>query len=79
MEFLEKKYDENIDLDGAIILGLEALKSLTETELVESTIEIGVIELSTGKFRKLISSEVKKYVSKIVTEIQDKGTKGKKK
>jgi len=79
MEFLEKKYTEDITLDSAIILGLEALKSLIETELVESTIEIGVIELSTGKFRKLTSSEVKKYVSKIVGEPQDKGTKGKKK
>ncbi len=63
MEFLEKKYNEGIDLDGAIILGLEALKIVTEGDLAESTIEIGVVVLSTRKFRKLAPSEVKKYVS----------------
>jgi proteasome alpha subunit len=63
MEFLEKKYSEDIDLDKAIILGLEALANITETALNELNIEIGVIELSTRKFRKLAPSEVKKFVS----------------
>ncbi|MCX9085466.1 MAG: archaeal proteasome endopeptidase complex subunit alpha [Candidatus Methanoperedens sp.] len=79
MEFLEKNYTEDITLESAIILGLEALNSMTETKLSESTIEIGVIELSTGKFRKLIPGEVKESLSKITTEKHDKGTKAKKK
>lgn len=66
MEFLEKKYSEDIDLDKAIILGLEALQNLTEITLNELNIEIGVIELSTRKFRKLTPPEVKKYVSENV-------------
>lgn len=74
MEFLEKKYTENIDLNKAIILGLEALANVTESSLNELNIEIGIIELSTRKFRKLIPSEVKKYVSGI-----PKVEKGKKK
>jgi proteasome alpha subunit len=74
MEFLEKKYTEDIDLDKAIILGLEALANVTESALNELNIEIGIIELSTQKFRKLIPSEVKKYVSGI-----PKVEKGKKK
>jgi proteasome alpha subunit len=74
MEFLEKKYTEDIDLDKAIILGLEALANVTESSLNELNIEIGIIELSTRKFRKLIPSEVKKYVSGI-----PKVEKGKKK
>ncbi len=74
MEFLEKKYTEDIDLNKAIILGLEALANVTESSLNELNIEIGIIELSTRKFRKLIPSEVKKYVSGI-----PKVEKGKKK
>ncbi|HMB44792.1 MAG TPA: archaeal proteasome endopeptidase complex subunit alpha [Candidatus Methanoperedens sp.] len=74
MEFLEKKYTEDIVLDKAIILGLEALASVAESSLNELNIEIGIIELSTRKFRKLIPSEVKKYVSGI-----PKAEKGKKK
>ncbi|MCX9081153.1 MAG: archaeal proteasome endopeptidase complex subunit alpha [Candidatus Methanoperedens sp.] len=74
MEFLEKKYTEDIDLDKAINLGLETLANVTESSLNELTIEIGIIELSTRKFRKLIPSEVKKYVSRI-----PKVEKGKKK
>lgn len=74
MEFLEKRYTEDIDLNKAIILGLEALANVTESSLNELNIEIGIIELSTRKFRKLIPSEVKKYVSGI-----PKVEKGKKK
>ncbi len=74
MEILEKKYTEDIDLDNAINLGLEALANITETSLNELNIEIGIIELSTRKFRKLIPSEVKKYVSRV-----PKAEKGKKK
>ena len=74
MEILEKKYTEDIDLDKAIVLGLEALVNVTESSLNELNIEIGIIELSTRKFRKLIPSEVKKYVSRI-----PKVEKGKKK
>src|SRR4030067_2513171 len=54
MEFLEKKYTEALDLDKAINLGLETLANVTESSLNELTIEIGIIELSTRKFRKLI-------------------------
>ena len=75
MEFLEKKYTQDIDLDNAIVLGLEALKTVTEGGLNELNIEIGVIELSTRKFRKLTPSEVKKYVLRIPKENIEKGKK----
>jgi len=72
MEFLEKKYTEDIDLDNAIILGLEALRTVTEGGLNESNIEIGVIGLSNGKFRKLTPSELKKFISDIPKETGEK-------
>ncbi|MDL5504160.1 MAG: proteasome subunit alpha, partial [Candidatus Methanoperedens sp.] len=64
-----------IDLDKAIVLGLEALKTVTEGVLNELNIEVGVIELSTRKFRKLTVSEVKKFISEVPKETE----KGKKK
>jgi proteasome alpha subunit len=70
--FLEKKYSEDIKLEDAIKLGLEALKTVTEGVLDAMNIEIGVIELSTGKFRKLTPSEVEKYVPENTKEIRGK-------
>jgi len=66
MEVFEKKYTEDIELEDAIILGLDALHSTTEGVFNASTIEIGVIELSTKKFRKLDPSEVEKYVKQVI-------------
>ncbi|VVB85218.1 Proteasome subunit alpha [uncultured archaeon] len=75
VDFLEKKYTDEIDIQKAVNLGLEALKTVTESSLNELTIEIGVIELSTRKFRKLSASEVKKFVSDIPKEKSVKGSK----
>lgn len=75
MEFLEKNYTESIDLDNAIILGLGALNTVIEGDLNELNIEIGVIEHSTQKFRKLTPPEVKKFVLLIPKENIEKGKK----
>jgi len=72
MDFLEKKYGEDIKLDEAIKLGLEALKTVTDGVLDALNIEIGVIELSTRKFRKLNPSEVKNYLPENTKEIKGK-------
>lgn len=72
MDFLEKKYSEDINLDKAIVLGLDALKTVTEGALDALNIEIGVIELSTRKFRKLTASEVKKYLPDNAREAKGK-------
>jgi len=47
MEVFEKKYTDDIELEDAILLGLDALHSTTEGVFNASTIEVGVIELST--------------------------------
>ena len=63
LEVFEKKYRDDLTLDEAIILGLEAIFSTAEGIFNAATIEIGVIELSTRKFRKLTYPEVEKYVA----------------
>jgi len=66
MEFFEKKYTDDILLEDAIILGLEALLSISEGIFNASTIEIGKIEISTRKFRKLTYSEVEQNVDRVI-------------
>lgn len=76
MEVFEKKYTDDIKLEDAIILGLDALHSTTEGVFNASTIEVGIIELSTRKFRKLTPSEVEKYVERVI-KMHVSETKGK--
>jgi proteasome alpha subunit len=80
LEVFEKKYAEDIKLEDATILGLEALRSISEGVFVASTIEIGVIELSTRKFKKLATSEIEKYVDRVLklTASESKGKEKKK-
>jgi proteasome alpha subunit len=76
MEVFEKKYTDDIKLEDAIILGLDALHSTTEGVFNASTIEVGIIELSTRKFRKLTPLEVEKYVERVI-KMHASETKGK--
>jgi proteasome alpha subunit len=77
MEVFEKKYTNDIKLNEAILLGLDALHSTTtEGVFNASTIEIGVIELSNRKFRKLTPLEVEKYVEQVI-KMHASETKGK--
>ncbi len=81
MEVFEKKYTDDIKLEDAIILGLDALHSTAEGVFNASTIEIGIIELSTKKFRKLHPQEVEKYVGRVIKmhAAEEKGKEKKKK
>ncbi|MCZ7372705.1 MAG: proteasome subunit alpha, partial [Candidatus Methanoperedens sp.] len=70
----------DINLEDAILLGLEALLSTAEGIFNAATIEIGVVELSTRKFRELTYSEVENYVSKVTKQVSEsKKTEKKKK
>ena len=66
MEVFEKKYKEDIKLEEALILGLDALHSTSDGIFDASTIEVAVVELSTRKYRKLHADEVKKYVDEVI-------------
>jgi proteasome alpha subunit len=66
MDVFEEKYVDNITLKEAIILGLEALYSTTEGRFNASTIEIGLVELKSKQFKKLVDSEVAGYVQTVL-------------
>ena len=66
MEVFEDKYSDDITLDEAIILGLEALYNTTENGLDASTSEVGLVQLEHKQFKKLSDEAVAEYVKKVL-------------
>ncbi|CAO3673652.1 unnamed protein product [Umbelopsis vinacea] len=74
--FLEKRYNDEIELEDAVHTAILTLKEGFEGQMTETSLEIGIIGISTigvaGKdreqfplFRKLSPSEVKDYLANI--------------
>jgi proteasome alpha subunit len=68
MEVFEEEYEEGMEMDDAIILGLKALlKATDEQTLNPKAVEIGVVTKE-EIFRQLDADEVESYVGKLPTE-----------
>ncbi|MGP8319751.1 MAG: archaeal proteasome endopeptidase complex subunit alpha [Methanosarcinaceae archaeon] len=65
VEVFETEYNENMDLDSAIMLAMNALFNATEGKLDADTLEVGVVTLVDRHFRKLAPEEVELYVSRV--------------
>ena len=61
IEFVEKSYKDNIDLDDAIVLALKSLKKVIKKKLEPDRIEIGIV--SKKKFKELSVEESQKYIN----------------
>ncbi len=66
MEFLEEKYNEDINISNAIRLGLEALYKATEGKITVDTVEIAAIDAKDNRFKKLGVDELKEYVKGVL-------------
>jgi proteasome alpha subunit len=64
MEFFEKEYDENMDLDDAIVKAMVAMGKAIESELSYDGVEVGVIDVEVQKFKILTHDDVRKYIEK---------------
>lgn len=64
VEVLQKEYREDMSLDDAIVLGIKAVSTVMEGKPTDETLEIGVVETRTQKFRKLTKEELAKYLEK---------------
>ncbi|MGQ9788141.1 MAG: archaeal proteasome endopeptidase complex subunit alpha [Candidatus Hadarchaeaceae archaeon] len=73
-DFLEKKYDEKLSLEDAILLALESLRLVVEGDFTEDNVEMAVIPVKTGRFKKLSNEEIAKYV-KLISKPQTKTAK----
>ncbi len=64
MEVFEEQYQEGMEMEDAIVLGLKALKKATEEEsLNPKSVEIGVVRVGSN-FRRLGDAEVEDVVGK---------------
>ncbi len=60
-EMLQKEYKENLDLDGAIGLGLKIIKKVSELPITEDNVDIGYVQ--DGKDFLILSREkIKEYI-----------------
>ena len=65
IETFEADYAEDMSLDGAILLGVEALYKAADGKFKPETLEVGVITAFEKNFKKLTSDEVKVFADKI--------------
>lgn len=66
MEVFEEKYDTEMAIEDAIMLGMEALYQASDMKLDASTLEVGVVTAEDGIFRKYSHDEVEKHVENIL-------------
>ena len=65
IEVFEAEYNENMSLDDAIFLGIEALYKAADGKFKPETLEVGIIPVSDKDFRKLTTAEVQVFAEKI--------------
>jgi proteasome alpha subunit len=76
MEVFEEKYREDIKMDDAVLLGLEALYKASEGKVEAATTEIGIIRLDDKTFYKLNEKEVGDYVTRMKAQVVKAEPKG---
>jgi proteasome alpha subunit len=59
---LQDQYRENLNLDEAIALSIEAIRAAVDEELKPKTVNIAVISVDDRKFRSLNDTEKQKYL-----------------
>ncbi|MDR2966385.1 MAG: archaeal proteasome endopeptidase complex subunit alpha [Methanobacteriaceae archaeon] len=67
MEVFEEFYKEDLSLNEAIDLALDAVFEATEGKTTSESVEIAVIETSTKKYRRIPDEEVEKYVDSLLS------------
>lgn len=69
-ELLEQRYQEDIVLEDAIVLALEALHKVTEGKLDITTVDAGLAEVEKKRFRILKAEELEPYIKKVMEKAE---------
>ncbi|KNC49249.1 proteasome subunit alpha type-2 [Thecamonas trahens ATCC 50062] len=64
-KFLEKRYTEDLDLEDAVHTALLTLKDGFDGEMDETNIEVGVVDVETGKFRLLSEDVIREHLGNL--------------
>jgi proteasome alpha subunit len=65
MELFERKFQDGLSMDDAILLGIEAILKATEGHLDPLAIEIGIVDVKTKKFRRLSPEETNNFIKRV--------------
>jgi len=65
IEILQKEYRDDMSLEEAILLAIKSIANVMEGKPSVETIEVGVVETKTQRFRKLSKEELKAYLEKL--------------
>ncbi|MCG7851512.1 MAG: archaeal proteasome endopeptidase complex subunit alpha [Methanosarcinaceae archaeon] len=71
MEVFEESYNDDMDMNAAIMLGMEALYNAIEGKFDAATLEVGTVTLEDRQFRKLSSEEVGTFVNQVLEKHKD--------
>ncbi|MCK4367262.1 MAG: archaeal proteasome endopeptidase complex subunit alpha [Thermoplasmata archaeon] len=64
MELFEDRFEVDMPMDTAVLLGLEGLSKSSEEKLNEEAVEIGIVRKG-EKFKRLTNDEVARYLEKV--------------
>ncbi len=64
MELFEERFEVDMPMDTAILLGLEGLSKSTEDKLDDEAVEIGIVRKG-EKFKRFTNEEVASYLEKV--------------
>jgi proteasome alpha subunit len=72
MDVFEEKYEEDLSLNDAIDLALDAVYEATEGKTTAESVEIAVIDKNTKKYRKISDDEVASHVEALLARNKSK-------
>jgi len=65
MELFEQRYAQDLKLENAIVLAMEAIYQVSDEKTGVKHIKIAIIEKETGRLRRLSEAELEKYAEKV--------------
>ena len=71
MDIFEEEYVDDITLDGAVRLAINAIHEATDHETTSNNVEIAVIKKEDGKYKKLSHEDVQKYIDELLAEEEE--------
>ena len=73
MEVFEKSYSEDMKINEAMELALDAIYEATEGKTTTESVEIAVIEEANHKYRKLTEDEIEEHVEELLIRKSKEG------
>jgi 20S proteasome alpha/beta subunit len=61
-KLLGEKYKDDISIDGAVSLAIEAVKIASDGNIIPENVKVAIVPIDTKVFRRLSDSEVQKHM-----------------